>query len=515
MPLQHAATDMNGLNTALAHRSRTKSWTEAMGELSSEARQLTAALEAFETQQDLKSNTSVTTTSIAESPSDVSNNTTPTATTLSPTTTTSPGEQPALRRPASTNGIRQKFALPPVRKGDMLLDPLPISKEKEKVLTRTRPSWLPPKSQKEEKRHLKEYKRMMEASLEAEKKREKRTQMEQEAKEAAEASLLRIWENTVLADWEAAMAEPRTRELWWRGVPAQYRGDVWLRAVGNELHLTETSYSAALSRAKEERTRLEHAKARLHDDETLREADEERLLQFRAIIADIVTLSSQAGYHIFAPSAPLHDTLIDVLSAYSSYRNDVGYVTGIHLPAALLLTTLMPAHQAFIILANVLNRPTPMSYLLTTLRHRSLGTYNSAAEPPSPVANTHSLILKQLSHKLPSLHEHLTSTKLDLRPADYLDPLLTTLFCDPRIGVERAQRTWDVMAFEGDKVLVRAAIAVLSRLENKLYSSRQDVLALLGWESAAFERWSGSDLGDVQQWMMAMKEAGKIDKRED
>lgn len=57
--------------------------------------------------------------------------------------------------------------LPPLRLNNVMIDPLPISKEKEKVLSRTRPSWLPPKDQKEEKKHLKEYQRMMESSLEA------------------------------------------------------------------------------------------------------------------------------------------------------------------------------------------------------------------------------------------------------------------------------------------------------------------------------------------------------------
>ena len=57
--------------------------------------------------------------------------------------------------------------LPPLRISNVMVDPLPISKEKEKVLSRTRPSWLPPKSQKEEKKHLKEYQRIMELSIEA------------------------------------------------------------------------------------------------------------------------------------------------------------------------------------------------------------------------------------------------------------------------------------------------------------------------------------------------------------
>lgn len=64
----------------------------------------------------------------------------------------------------ASNGM---IELPPLQKSNIMIDPLPISKEKEKVLTRTRPSWLPPKDQKEEKKHLKEYKKMMAMSREA------------------------------------------------------------------------------------------------------------------------------------------------------------------------------------------------------------------------------------------------------------------------------------------------------------------------------------------------------------
>lgn len=67
----------------------------------------------------------------------------------------------------SKRGSRTTIELPPLQKSNIMIDPLPISKEKEKVLTRTRPSWLPPKDQKEEKKHLKEYKKMMEQSREA------------------------------------------------------------------------------------------------------------------------------------------------------------------------------------------------------------------------------------------------------------------------------------------------------------------------------------------------------------
>jgi len=48
-----------------------------------------------------------------------------------------------------------------------LWDPLPISKEKEAVLSQTRPQWLPPKSKAEEKRHLAQYQKMVQQAEEA------------------------------------------------------------------------------------------------------------------------------------------------------------------------------------------------------------------------------------------------------------------------------------------------------------------------------------------------------------
>ena len=81
--------------------------------------------------------------------------------------------------------------LPPIQKS--ALDFMPISKEKEAILSRTRPSWLPPKDPKEERRHLREFQRMMSASLEAEKKRRTKLQAQQYEKDDTRESLTRIW----------------------------------------------------------------------------------------------------------------------------------------------------------------------------------------------------------------------------------------------------------------------------------------------------------------------------------
>lgn len=73
-------------------------------------------------------------------------------------------QQPGLVRSNSLDHPdpkSKKTTLPPIRKSDPLIDPFQPSAEKQKYLSRTRPSWLPPKNPKEEKKHLKEYQRML------------------------------------------------------------------------------------------------------------------------------------------------------------------------------------------------------------------------------------------------------------------------------------------------------------------------------------------------------------------
>lgn len=115
------------------------------------------------------------------------------------------------------------------------------------------------------------------------------------------------------------MREPRTRELWWRGIPPRSRGTVWQRALGNELSLSEESFTKALQRAKDLRAKVD----------TEPSENNKRMIEcFDAIEAD----ASKAfpDLNLFQESGPLRDPLVDVLQAYSMYRSDVGYIHGLH-----------------------------------------------------------------------------------------------------------------------------------------------------------------------------------------
>jgi hypothetical protein len=216
--------------------------------------------------------------------------------------------------------VKSSFAeLPPLRRSNIMIDPLPISKEKEAVLSRTRPSWLPPKDPAEERRHLREYQKLMQASVKAEERREAARRSKTNARDTNADRAMHVWEDDILPRWNQAIREKKTRELWWKGVAPRSRRAVWAKAIGNELGLTEASFKAALARSDELEKRVKTDRG---DAEDLR-----RVKWFEQIRKDVAE-KTWRDLRIFEVTGPLHQGLVDVLRAYAMYRNDIGYVSG-------------------------------------------------------------------------------------------------------------------------------------------------------------------------------------------
>ncbi|KAF2863639.1 hypothetical protein K470DRAFT_280214 [Piedraia hortae CBS 480.64] len=357
-----------------------------------------------------------------------------------------------------------------IQKGNIMIDPLPISKEKEAVLSRTRPSWLPPKDQKEERRHMKQWEQMMAHAAEAERKKAQRLKIEAENREIQQNNIARVWNDHVIPRWDAAVREPRTRELWWRGVASGDRSLVWSKAVGNDLRLSRASFTAALGRAAE----LEQQMACLPHDQR---GSSKEAGWFTAIQRDVPNVFPEL--QLFRPGSPAARALTDVLTAYAMYRPDVGYVFGTHLIAGLLCVH-MQAPDAFVTLANLLNRPAPLAFLV----HDQV-----------TMTRTYEMVLAGLKDKLPSLHAHLTSSTIGLQPDEFLDPIFRCLFAY-HLRSEHVSRIFDIYVFEGDLFLMRAAVAALGHLESKLYGSREEILQVIGWSNES--RW---DLGSEDDFI--------------
>ena len=275
-------------------KGRAKSWNIAMAGLSPEMKALTTKLEEHSDEVDEEANKRPATWNAGQ--------------VYDPT-----AWDPSLKKKSHSH-----LNLPPLRT-NLMLDPLPISKEKEAVLSRTRPSWLPPKDPAEERRHLRQYQKMMASSLEAERRRDAEKNDRTSRRDVKADSLMRTWEDEILPRWTDAVREPRTRELWWRGVAPRSRGAVWSRAVGNNLGLTEQSYTAALKRAHE-------AEARIKEDKG--DAEDTRRAEWFAAIRRDVCERTWPDLRIFQEGGPLNQSLVDVLYAYAMYRGDIGYVPG-------------------------------------------------------------------------------------------------------------------------------------------------------------------------------------------
>lgn len=288
------------------------------------------------------------------------------------------------------------------------------------------------------------------------------------------------------------------------------RAQVWQKAIGNDLALTEVTYKKALQRAKDVESRL----AKAGKDEPNKEK-----AWLDAIQRDVRVAFPELK--IFQPSGPLHGNLVDVLMAYSMYRSDVGYSHGTHvssqlavvtlidqltphqLIAALLSLTLPDPTSVFLTLCNLLNRPLPLAFL---------------TGDPSATAKAYSLTDALLSHKFPRLHAHLfdpAPTGLGLTAHEVFEPMIRTLFLGPGhgLGVEIAVRVWDVMVFDGDGVIIRSVVAVLGALEGKLYGGREEVLGVLGWGGGTGT--GGWDVGDEEMFMAMVRNSGKEEKRKD
>ncbi|KAK5093611.1 hypothetical protein LTR70_004578 [Exophiala xenobiotica] len=396
----------------------------------------------------------------------------------------------------SRNFAPGAIPLPPIQRGT--LDFMPTSKEKEAVLSRTRPSWLPPKDPKEEKKHLEQYKKMMKASIEAERKREEMLKQRSCTDDSTRESLHRVWTYYVEPTTDLATIDKRVHELCWRGIPPKIRGRVWQRRVGNALGLTVKSYTMASERVREIKSRpmeklIEH----------------EKVMQewFSDIERDAETAFPDLS--IFKRNGPQWQELINVCEAYATYRGDIGHVYGMQLVAALILLQVPEPAEAFILLANCFNKAMPLAF---------------QTEDLVATSRTFGKVKAVLEVKFPRLHAYLFNHQeeggLGFAGEELFDPMIRTLFANG-LDLDRLCRVWDIWVFEGDRYLVRTAVALLGALQTQIFDvqgdmhlRRRNIQEMLGWGPFNRNRsgyWELDSLGNDDSFVEEIRAAGRLD----
>ncbi|KKF93439.1 TBC1 domain family member 12 [Ceratocystis platani] len=175
--------------------------------------------------------------------------------------------------------------------------------------------------------------------------------------------------------------------------------------------------------------------------------------------------------------------------------------------AALLLLNLPNITDAFIALANVLNRPLPLSFF----------THDEGAK-----SSAYNLVLKTLKDRSRPLYDHINAlssaastsqtpdgTTLPSGPDVFLNYIFTALFTSC-LAIDEAARLWDIYVFEGDAVIVRAAVALMIRNEGDLFACKtlENVTEVL--EGLKKPRKAVAEIGAEDTWIKLVREAGKI-----
>lgn len=467
-PIHKSTSNPSSPNHRSLHPTRSRSWNFAMDDLSEEAKIITEALEHHSNE--------------TESKGIESRENSPSGTRLN-----------SILKHKSSGAIIQ---LPPIQTGS--LDFMPISKEKEAILSRTRPSWLPPKDPKEEKKHLKEYQQMMAASMEAEKKRRNKVQTQQCEKDDTRDALDRVWQYYCLDTTDLTTIDKRVYDLCWRGISPKARAKVWQRAVGNGLGLTVQSYDKALARSKDIQSRIKSH---------LSEQEKQMCEWFKDIERDAETAFPEL--RLFQRDGPMWQDLVNVCEAYACYRSDIGYVYGVQLIGALVLLQVSSPAEAFILLANCLHRTVPFAF---------------QSGDPAVTSRTYNHAISSLAIKFPRLHEYLFGSMeqggLGFTGEEIFEPMFRTVFANG-LDAERLSRVWDIWVFEGDRTLVQTSVALLGSIQFQLFDIRGDmdlkrrnIQEMLGW--GPFNRndqgsyWDLQALGNVDKFIEEIEAAGTL-----
>ncbi|KAI3624578.1 hypothetical protein GLX27_003374 [Malassezia furfur] len=359
----------------------------------------------------------------------------------------------------------------------------------------TRMPHLPPKSRKEEARHLADFRAMMQRSKEAEKKREEERAALQRKKDEEAEQMRRVWDQEILPCWTRARQEQKYQALWWQGIPQPLRARLWPRAAGNNLMLPHDLFARASREAKS-------ALAQGRFPEAL----------CAAIDAEVsATLPSLRLFDHAA--APMHDDLRDVLYAYVFLRADeacqrlgsgvvdlasldelfVLYVPGSASLAAMLLLNL-PAPHAFLALLNLVASKAWLKAIYQLDRPQAQHPdVSRGSEPVGRQAQAFERVFNTLmAEQMPTVYANLH--KAGIRTSDYVRPWIRTLFV-PWLDIDTAMRVWDVMLLdESGAVLFRVALALVQLLEPRLYEhDRNELLSVLrGTNAGALHVWHRS-----------------------
>lgn len=287
----------------------------------------------------------------------------------------------------------------------------------------TRPENLPPKSMEEERKHLKSYEKMLLDTAAAEKRKMQKQEQESKKRSQQASSDLTVWKSWLAKRGKSSRLPSDVK---WRGAPLTLRRDVWRQQAG----VLDVAMPIP---------------AHQHEHE---------------IRTDAELVWKECG--IFGSGRPLHDSLLRTVQRLLTAYPEIEYKSAITWLVALLLLYMNEDEGTVVALR--LFQPNTLPYAVLSGNEQ----FWSANYVP---------FRRVLKSQFPQLHSHFA--KNGILDFELLNPLMEGLFANVLPTPEMAARIIDLYIFEGDRILLSAALALIKVNEAWLYASKPEILRQL------------------------------------
>jgi TBC1 domain family member 14 len=199
------------------------------------------------------------------------------------------------------------------------------------------------------------------------------------------------------------------------GIPLEARKEVWNLMIENNMNITPKLYDALLVRVRMAHNNIENDPTFKKDLGTI-ERDLHRTMP---------------ELNMFREGEILHQSLKNILAAFTLYRPDLGYVQGMSFLAGSLLLNSHDEYLGFKYFANLVNKPLLFEFY----------SFNMAR-----INIFYNVFMRLLSEKYPKLANAFTEHKVE--PSIFLFEWVVAMFANI-LPIETSSRIWDNYFFFG------------------------------------------------------------------
>ncbi|KAG7925310.1 hypothetical protein KL925_004325 [Ogataea polymorpha] len=369
------------------------------------------------------------------------------------------------------------------------------SKEKLSYLTVTRQTNLPPKDPREASKHTRDYQQLLQTQIDQEQKKmaERKRQLEQQAKQTEKDRA--AW-RAVLRNNDSLVCLAETRELWWRGVPADLRVNVWIRQMGRT-ELTDCEIVRYLNDADDIINKACDFKVQRPDPKEFALQNNKNIQLIKSVEKYSDLIQQAFPNLLIFQFGQAFDSILKVMLAFNLHQRESGnrqfqqiQLTNLVNLICVLYYNLRDEKLTLRMFVNLVSKK--------LIFHLLVGTNNEYLED---IAGQFDKFLAKTS---PAIHAHFQA--VGLQPLTVIANTVPSLF-SKCLNMDVCSRLVDIYIFEGDTFPLRVLLALIRKIQYKLLGSKEEICNVLGHECLAHLNRSEKyayrylDVGDAREFI--------------